>query len=125
MKLTVECLPLPEPIYVDKDMWEKIVLNLISNAFKYTLQGEITVSLRRISSAVELKVRDTGTGIPQEELPKLFQRFHRVHGAQGRTQEGTGIGLALVKELVELHGGSIQVESVLGQGSTFTVRIAV
>lgn len=123
MKLTVECLPLPKPIYVDKDMWEKIVLNLMSNAFKYTLQGEITVSLRRVRGAAELRVRDTGVGIPPSELEKIFQRFHRIEGSRGRTLEGTGIGLALVKELVELHKGTIEVQSELGRGSTFIVRI--
>lgn len=123
MKLTVDCMPLPKPIYVDKDMWEKIVLNLMSNAFKYTLQGEITVSLRRVRGAAELRVRDTGVGIPKSELTKIFQRFHRVEGSKGRTLEGTGIGLALVKELVELHKGTIEVQSEPGQGSTFIVRI--
>lgn len=123
MKLTVGCVTLPKPIYVDKDMWEKIVLNLISNAFKYTLQGEITVSLRRISGAAELRVRDTGIGIPTSERTKIFQRFHRVEGSRGRTHEGTGIGLALVKELVDLHKGTIEVQSEVGQGSEFIVRI--
>ncbi|MDR3607577.1 MAG: ATP-binding protein [Oligoflexia bacterium] len=123
LKLTVECPPLPTPVYADKDMWEKIVLNLVSNAFKYTLKGEITVSLLPIADAVELKVQDSGTGIPEHELPRIFERFHRVEGAQGRSYEGTGIGLSLVQELVKLHGGTIGVRSVFGQGSVFTVRI--
>jgi signal transduction histidine kinase len=109
--------------YVDPDMWEKIVLNLISNAFKYTFEGEVEISLTRRDGCVELQVRDTGTGIPERELPRIFDRFHRVDGARGRTQEGTGIGLALVQELVKLHGGSIAVASAEGQGTTFRVSI--
>ncbi|HEX6818552.1 MAG TPA: ATP-binding protein, partial [Ktedonobacterales bacterium] len=228
MRLVVDCPALPEPVYVDRDMWEKIVLNLLSNAFKFTLRGSITVALHLIpwpdedqldgrdksrpygdrpggqnparssaarrgkdegsyrtqgqtggtspaptvgnkgSSAgaraaspvdgtpgrggarantpvgdgqegpavgarlaspsvdvgmVELEVRDTGTGIPAAELPRLFERFHRVEGVRARTHEGSGIGLALVQELVHLHGGSIRAESVEGGGTTFFVRV--
>jgi signal transduction histidine kinase len=123
LALVVDCSPLDEPVYIDRDMWEKIVLNLISNAFKFTLQGTIEVRLRRAGSNVELTVRDTGVGIPPEELPRMFERFHRVRGAHGRTHEGTGIGLALVHELVKLHGGSVAVASELERGSTFTVSI--
>ena len=123
LRLVVDCPPLPEPIYVDREMWEKIVLNLLSNAFKFTLDGEIIVTLRPAGEAVELAVSDTGTGIPAAELPHLFERFHRVASVRGRTQEGTGIGLALVQELVHLHGGSVRVESALGRGSTFLVAI--
>jgi signal transduction histidine kinase len=112
-----------EPTYVDRDMWEKIVLNLLSNAFKFTFQGEIAVSLMRDDDHMLLSVRDSGTGIPENELPRIFDRFHRVEGARGRTQEGTGIGLALVQELVRLHGGSIAVESREGHGTTFTVAV--
>jgi len=104
-------------------MWEKVVLNLLSNAFKFTFVGEIAVTLRPAGAAVELAVRDTGTGIPAAELPHLFERFHRVEGARGRTHEGTGIGLTLVQDLVQLHGGSVQVESTPNQGSTFRVTI--
>ena len=123
--LIVDCPPLPEPVFVDRDMWEKIVLNLVSNAFKFTFEGEIVVSLRPSSNgrSAELIVRDTGTGIPGHELPRLFERFHRVEGARGRTFEGSGIGLALVQELVKLHGGSIRVESDVCRGSAFTVSI--
>jgi PAS domain S-box-containing protein len=123
LQLTVDCPPLPEPIYVDREMWEKILLNLLSNAFKFTFVGEIAVVLRPVGDQVELSVRDTGTGIPAAELPKLFERFHRVEGARGRTFEGTGIGLSLVQELVQLQGGAIAVDSTLGQGSTFRVRL--
>ena len=122
LRLVLDCPPLDEPVYVDRDMWEKIILNLLSNAFKYTFEGEIAVSLRRVDNHAELAVRDTGTGIPAEELPRLFERFHRIRGRRARTHEGTGIGLALVQELVRLHGGTIDVESQVDQGTTFRVR---
>jgi PAS domain S-box-containing protein len=121
--LSVLCDVLPEAVFVDQEMWEKIVLNLVSNAFKYTFEGEIRVELRSADTAAELVVADTGTGIPTEALPQLFNRFYRVPGANGRTHEGSGIGLSLVRELVSLHGGSIDVESALGVGSIFRVRI--
>ena len=123
LRLTVDCPPLGAPVFVDRDMWEKIVLNLLSNAFKYTFAGEIVVTLRQGQGAAELRVRDSGTGIPAEEIPRLFERFHRVENARGRTHEGSGIGLALVQELVKLHGGAVAVESVVEQGSTFAVTI--
>jgi len=185
LSFVVDCPPLPEPAYVDREMWEKIVLNLISNAFKFTFAGEIRVSVRwgegrgvgmegreqeaegrrsetggrrpeaneqsdarpsalcplpsALSSAFPsvlcplpsafppafftLQVQDTGIGIPAAEVPRLFERFHWVKGAQGRTFEGSGIGLSLVQELVKLHGGIIQVSSVEGEGSCFTVMI--
>jgi signal transduction histidine kinase len=107
LKLIVDCTKLDEPVYVDRDMWEKITLNLLSNAFKYTLEGEIAICVHQSNETAELVVRDTGVGIPEEEMPKLFERFHRVEGTRGRTQEGSGIGLALVQELVRLHGGTV------------------
>ncbi|MBD0267451.1 MAG: response regulator, partial [Cyanobacteria bacterium Co-bin8] len=176
LQLEVDCSPFPEPVYVDREMWEKIVLNLLSNAFKFTLTGKIQVSLHCVGDAgsqtnagsqidagtggrgdagnlgdagaaspdlspsprlplsassppsppcVVLEVRDTGIGIPAEEIPHLFERFHRVKGAQGRSFEGSGIGLSLIQELIKLHAGSLQVESVLGQGSTFTVSVPI
>ncbi len=161
MQLSVNCPPLPASVYVDRQMWEKIVLNLLSNAFKFTLAGKIVVNLQWVenkevgtrgrgdagtlgcwevgiredenvenfsqtlfaSSFVELSVQDTGIGIPAAEIPQLFERFHRVKGAQGRTFEGSGIGLSLVQELVKMHGGTVKVSSVLGVGSCFTVSI--
>lgn len=123
MQLIVECQPLTERLYVDHDMWEKIILNLLSNALKYTFTGTITVSLQRRGTQVECAVQDTGVGIPAEELPHLFERFYRVKGVEGRTYEGTGIGLSLVQELVKLHGGTVHVQSERGAGSTFTVSI--
>jgi PAS domain S-box-containing protein len=125
--LVVDCPSLPDglEVYVDREMWEKVVLNLLSNAFKHTFDGEIAVALWTDddSAAVRLVVRDTGTGIPAAELPRLFERFHRVQGARARTHEGTGIGLALVQELVKLHGGTIGVESAVDVGTTFTISI--
>lgn len=123
MALTVECPPLRAPVDVDRGHWEKIVLNLLSNAFKFTFEGEIALCLREHDDGIELTVRDTGTGIPEHELSRIFDRFHRVEGARGRSFEGTGIGLALVDELVHLHGGSVRVESGVNRGSVFTVTI--
>jgi len=125
LRLTVDCPPLQgaEPAYLNRDMWEKIVLNLLSNAFKFTLAGEIEVRLTMVDATARLTVRDTGVGIPAEELPRMFERFHRIEQTRARTHEGTGIGLALVQELVKLHGGTVTVESAIGHGSTFTVTI--
>ncbi|HET7440534.1 MAG TPA: response regulator [Terriglobales bacterium] len=123
LQFRVQCEPLPEPVYVDREMWEKIVLNLLSNAFKYTFEGQVSLTLQASNGAVLLEVKDSGIGIPKHEVPHLFDRFHRVEGARGRTHEGTGIGLALVQELTKLHGGSVSVQSKLGKGSAFTVRI--
>lgn len=123
LRLVVKCPPLGQPVYVDRELWEKIVFNLLSNAFKFTFEGEIEVSTRRVDGSAELAVRDTGTGIPTEDVPHLFERFYRVKNAQGRTSEGTGIGLALVQELAKQHGGTVRVESEIGRGSTFTVTI--
>jgi PAS domain S-box-containing protein len=125
LEMIVHCPPFPSgaQAYVDRDMWEKIVLNLVSNAFKFTLKGQIVVQLKQANGHALLTVRDTGVGIPPTELPRMFERFHRVEHSRGRTHEGTGIGLALVQELVKLHGGKISVESVMGQGSLFMVTI--
>ncbi len=132
LTLNVTCAPLPQPVFVDRTMWEKIVLNLLSNAFKYTLQGEISVALHAGAEGALLTVSDTGVGIPPDHLERVFDRFHRIEGQRGRSVEGTGIGLTLVRELVLLHGGSIGVTSsatgAAGRmngagGSTFTVQI--
>jgi PAS domain S-box-containing protein len=123
LRFSVACQPLAEPVYVDRDMWEKIVLNLLSNALKFTFEGEVDLTLKPVDGVVELRVQDTGVGIPEEHRERMFERFHRIEGAAARTYEGTGIGLALVQELVKLHGGSVRVESAVGAGSTFTVTI--
>jgi PAS domain S-box-containing protein len=125
LRLRIDCPPLPQPVYVDRDMWEKIVLNLLSNAFKFTFEGEIAVAVRPSPDgrSAEIVVRDTGIGIAQADLPRLFERFHRIEGARSRSIEGSGIGLALVQELVKLHGGRITVESELGKGTAFTISL--
>ena len=123
LRFSVDCAPLPELVYVDHDMWEKVVLNLLSNAFKHTFEGEIGLRLVPAGASVHLEVHDTGIGISAAEIGHLFDRFHRVQGARSRSQEGTGIGLALVKELVRLHGGAVEVKSALGEGSKFIVTI--
>ena len=120
---TVACSPLRESVHVDRTMWEKIVLNLLSNAFKFTLQGGIEVFLREQGDGVELEIGDTGIGIPAVDLPHVFTRFYRGEGQRGRSMEGTGIGLSLVQELVHLHGGMISVNSTPGQGSLFKVTV--
>jgi signal transduction histidine kinase len=123
LRLETDCPPLEAPVYVDRDMWEKIVLNLLSNAFKFTFEGAIRVTLKSDGREVELRVVDSGVGIPARELPHLFDRFHRIEGTRARTHEGTGIGLALVQELAKLHHGTVRVESQEGRGSAFVVRL--
>lgn len=125
MKLIVTREEIHEPVNVDVDMWEKIILNLVSNAFKYSDSGTIEVSVSKVKENIEVAVSDTGVGIEAGELEKIFERFHRVHNDKGRSTEGTGIGLAMVKELVKLHNGTITVKSQPGKGSTFTVIIPV
>ena len=119
----VDCPPLPGPVDVDREAWEKIVLNLLSNALKFTFDGAIGVSLREVDGRVELRVTDTGVGIAADEVQHVFDRFRRVEGSRARTHEGSGIGLALVSELVKLHGGSTTVESEPGRGTTFTIAV--
>ncbi|WP_395678476.1 response regulator [Inquilinus sp.] len=125
LRLAVDGPVLAEPVHVDREMWEKIVLNLLSNALKFTFEGEISVAVRpsQDGRSAEVAVTDTGTGIAAEELPRLFERFRRIEGARGRSFEGSGIGLALVQELVKLHGGQVRVESEVGRGTAFTVVI--
>jgi hypothetical protein len=139
---------------VDRDKLEKIVSNLLSNAFKFTPEGGLVAvavadgsrsdfglgiadfgatqqsTIRNLKSAilkheefVESQVQDTGIGIPPDKLEKIFDRFYQADDSYTREQEGSGIGLALTKELVELHHGEIQVTSELGKGSTFMVRL--
>jgi signal transduction histidine kinase len=125
LQLEVHCADNIDPVYIDTDMWEQIVLNLLANAFKYTKTGAIDVDIRQTEKAVLVTVSDTGVGIPGDQLEKIFDRFHRVENTQGRSQEGTGIGLAMVKELVRLHQGEITVRSTIGVGSAFTVSLPI
>ncbi|CQD16839.1 PAS/PAC sensor hybrid histidine kinase [Mycobacterium lentiflavum] len=121
---SVDCPPLDEPVYLDHEMWEKVILNLLSNALKFTFDGTIRVAVSRDDTDAIVTVSDTGVGVPAAEMPRLFERFHRIESARARSTEGSGIGLALVKELVGLHGGTISVESQEGVGTTFTIRLA-
>jgi PAS domain S-box-containing protein len=123
LRYRVETTTLPALVQADPEMWEKIVLNLLSNAFKFTLTGEVVLTLGAEGNSAVLSVRDTGTGIPAEHLPRIFERFHRIEGSRGRSHEGSGIGLALVRDLVGLHGGDIGVDSTPDRGSLFRVRI--
>ncbi|RYZ49857.1 MAG: response regulator, partial [Sphingobacteriales bacterium] len=123
MVLAFDITEVEEEIYVDTDMWEIIILNLVSNAFKYSREGEIRIQIRSHGKHVEVSVIDTGIGIPEKQLDKVFDRFHRVENTDGRSQEGTGIGLSLVRELVKMHGGAITVESEVGRGSAFIILL--
>jgi signal transduction histidine kinase/CheY-like chemotaxis protein len=123
LQMRIDCPPFDEPAFVDRDMWEKIVLNLVSNALKFTFEGSIDVSLRAAGGKAVLRVTDTGVGIAGDQIPRLFDRFFRVEGSRARTHEGSGIGLALVQELVKLLKGTADVESQLDRGTTFTVTI--
>lgn len=125
LRFVVDLPNLSGIVLVDQEMYEKVVLNLLSNAFKFTHDGEIRVHLEEArGSEVILTVTDTGAGIPKKELAKIFDRFYRIHGQRARSHEGSGIGLALVKELVELQGGRIAVDSKgEGLGTKFTVTL--
>jgi PAS domain S-box-containing protein len=122
LTLVVDCPPSDGPVHVDREMWERIVLNLLANALKFTPAGQVRLTLD-IGASVVLTVSDTGVGIPEDKIPLLFQRFHRVRSDWSRSGEGAGIGLALVQELVRLHGGDVSVASERGRGSTFTVTV--
>ena len=119
----VDCGELPAAVYIDREMWEKVVFNLLSNALKFTFEGTVSVSLRAEGSHAVLRISDTGSGIAAAEMPRLFERFHRIPTTRSRSNEGSGIGLALVRELVGLHGGTITAQSTEGAGTTFTVRL--
>ena len=124
LELAVDAPEEGATIEADAGMVENILLNLLSNAYKFTLEGRIEVRVRVGETAV-IEVADTGVGVPADELPRLFERFHRVAGAPGRSHEGSGIGLALVHDLVALHGGEVSVTSTVGEGSTFRVELPV
>jgi PAS domain S-box-containing protein len=119
----VDCSPVPEPVYLDRGMWEKVVLNLLSNSLKFTFDGSIRVAVRAEGGQAAVTVADTGIGVPAHEMPRLFERFHRIENTRSRSNEGSGIGLALVQELVQLHGGTITASSTEGAGTTFTIRL--
>ncbi|CAM5795470.1 MULTISPECIES: two-component system histidine kinase PnpS [Brevibacillus] len=122
-------LPKAEPritLTTDKDCLQQIILNLVTNAVVYTPEGgAITLELRQDSRHVQIQVTDTGIGIPEQDLPRIFERFYRVDKARSRDSGGTGLGLAIVKHLVESLHGQITVKSVEGKGSTFTVTLPI
>ncbi len=111
------------PVFFEPDKMEKVFYNLLSNAFKFTSAGEIKVSLNIINSFIEIKIKDSGIGIPPERLANIFDRFYQVDSSSTREHEGTGIGLALAKELIELHKGNISVKSKEGEGSEFIIQL--
>ncbi|WP_026907979.1 sensor histidine kinase [Paucisalibacillus globulus] len=120
MHLNIE----PVEIYADKDLMEQVWLNLITNAIKYTdEEGTIEIVIRITSSQIKVSVRDFGIGIPKEALPNLFGRFYKVDRSRNRSVEGNGLGLSIVKKIINIHKFSITVDSIEGQGSTFTVNI--
>lgn len=123
LRFEVNCPNESEFIYVDPSKWEMIVLNLLSNAFKFTLRGDISVRLESFSDHVELLIQDTGCGIPEAEQANIFKRFHRIHQTRGRSFEGSGIGLSLVQELINKQGGEIRFSSVENQGTQFIVSL--
>ena len=114
---------IPPAVELDPEVWSRVLSNLVSNAFKFTSDGGITVEVAAGSETLDLVVSDSGTGIPADEQDRVFDRFHQVAGASSRTAEGAGIGLALVRDLIEGHGGTVTVESRVGEGSTFTVSL--
>ncbi len=123
LQLDIRCEPLDEPVYVDRRAWEHVVLNLLSNAYKFTFDGRIEVTVKQADGGIRLVVQDSGVGIDPAHLQVVFERFHRIEGVRARSYEGSGIGLALVRELVRLHRGTIAVTSEPGRGSAFTVTL--
>ncbi|WP_209668497.1 SpoIIE family protein phosphatase [Amycolatopsis magusensis] len=123
LRFEVDCPPLPEPVHIDRGMWEKVILNLLSNALKFTFDGSVTISVHAADGEAVVTVADTGVGVPPEEMPRLFERFHRIENTRARSNEGSGIGLALVQELVGLQGGTITADSTEGEGTSFTIRL--
>jgi two-component system, OmpR family, sensor histidine kinase VicK len=113
-------------ISADRDRIEQVVLNIVSNSIKYTPSGgKITVYIGRLYSEVYIKVSDTGMGIPESDLPRIFERFYRVDKARSREMGGTGLGLAIAKEIVEAHKGNISIISELGKGTEITVKLPI
>ncbi|HLA49120.1 MAG TPA: ATP-binding protein, partial [Candidatus Saccharimonadales bacterium] len=109
--------------FVDPNRLREVLQNLIDNAIKYTPQGTITISLTGDNSTVQLQVSDTGGGIPEEDIPHLFQKFYRVDSSMTRSIGGTGLGLYISRKLIEMYNGHIWVESQLGKGSTFFINL--
>lgn len=117
--------PCPElpPVMGDQNQMSRVITNLVTNAVRYTEKGQVRVETSTSNGQVCLKVRDTGIGIPEEDLPHIFERFYRGRSVRQSKKHGTGLGLAIVKEIVELHDGTVEVRSVQGMGSSFVVKI--
>ena len=110
-------------VRTDGEKLKHVLQNLINNAIKFTENGSVTVSAECASKAIEFKVKDTGIGMPQDMLPSIFQMFRQLDSSSTRSYGGSGVGLYIVKKFVDLLGGKIEVESILGEGSTFTVTL--
>jgi signal transduction histidine kinase len=123
LRFVVECPPLPRPARIDRNAWETIVLNLLSNARNYTPQGAVTLRLGAVGDRVRLVVSDTGAGIPPAILPHVFDRFYRSAESGARSVEGTGLGLSLVREFARALGGDVGATSTPNEGSIFTVEV--
>ncbi|HLP00082.1 MAG TPA: ATP-binding protein, partial [Fimbriimonas sp.] len=108
---------------VNASQMTQVVVNLIENAIKYTNEGGLEVTLSSSEDEIFFEVSDTGIGIPEDHLPRLFERFYRVDKARSREGGGTGLGLSIVKHIVEAHGGTVTVTSSLNQGSTFRIAL--
>jgi len=123
IKLQILC-PQTLKARINPSLLEQAIINLLTNAIKYSdKQGQIVIEVTPHEEQVCLQVRDSGCGIAEEHLPRLFERFYRVDLARSRNLGGTGLGLAIVKHAVQAHGGEVNVTSVLGEGSTFTILL--
>jgi signal transduction histidine kinase len=109
--------------FVDPNRLREVIQNLIDNGIKYTQQGSITLALTGDQSVIQIQVRDTGAGVPEEDIPHLFQKFYRVDSSLTRTVGGTGLGLYLSRKIVEMYQGRIWIESQLGKGSTVFINL--
>jgi two-component system sensor histidine kinase ResE len=118
-------IDLNESLYVlDPDRIEQVLTNLIDNAIRHTSEhGSVLISVASKENDLMIKIQDTGSGIPQEDLPFVFERFYKADKARTRGRAGTGLGLAIVKNIVEAHQGKIQVHSKLGEGTTFSILL--
>jgi signal transduction histidine kinase len=115
---------LPETVHWDLDRINEVLGNLLSNAFKFTPRGgEIVLTVEPVPSGIRISVRDTGAGIPPEQLPRIFEKFYQADNQRSARAAGTGLGLAIAKQIVEAHGGAISCESIVGVGTTFSITL--
>ncbi len=113
-----------ETVFGDQLKLRQLLVNLLTNAIRYTpAGGKVHLTLKNVDSGVEVAIADTGIGIPAEDIPKIFDRFYRADKARSRQYGGSGLGLSIVKSIVDAHSGSIKVDSVVGEGSVFTVML--